>query len=274
MYNNLFNVILIYIILLYFWIYYYYIDINELFEDSENKTKNFVFSSVGDNTSFDSLWINDNMEYDVYIIYYGDNEDNFNKYKSKVKFIEKRKGSKFQNFKYFYDNYNDIINKYDRFFILDDDIILNVEDINNMFKISKQYNLDICGPSFLPESKISWKITTHKPNVILTYTNFVEVNVPLFSKTALDKFMNVLDYSLIGWGIDFLYIWVNGRDKKNAYAIIHSIHCINPRDNKKNSKRELNLIKDSEIRHTLWEKFAKKINCPIRFDLIEYDSII
>jgi hypothetical protein len=263
-----------YIILLYFWIYYYYVDINELFETSENKTKNFVFSSVGDNTSFDSLWINDNMEYDIYIIYYGDNEDIFNKYKSKVKFIEKRKGSKFQNFKYFYDNYNDIINKYDRFFILDDDIILNVEDINSMFKISKQYDLDICGPSFLPESKISWKMTKHKPNIILTYTNFVEVNVPLFSKTALDKLMNVLDDSLIGWGIDYLYIWANGLDKKTSYAIIHCIQCINPIDNNKNFKRELDLIKNSENRQFIWEKIAKKINCPTEFNIIEYESII
>jgi hypothetical protein len=81
MYNNLFNVILMYIILLYFWIYYYYIDINELFEIFENKTKNFVFSSVGDNTSFDSLWINDNMDYDIYVIYYGDDENIFTRYK-------------------------------------------------------------------------------------------------------------------------------------------------------------------------------------------------
>ena len=33
-----------------------------------NSTKNFVFSSVGDNTNFDSLWINENMNYDIYIL--------------------------------------------------------------------------------------------------------------------------------------------------------------------------------------------------------------
>jgi len=247
---------------------------NELFNELEYKTTNFVFSSVGDNTQFDSLWINDNMDYDIYVIYYGDDNEIYNKYKSKVKFIEKRKGSKFQNFKYFYDNYRDIINRYERFFILDDDIIFNVTDINNMFKISKQYNLDICGPSFLPEGKIVHKITKHKPNVILTYTNFVEVNVPLFSKIALDKLMNILDYSLIGWGIDYLYIICNGINKKKSYAIIHIVTCINPKENyKRLNIRELNLISNVDNRRNIWKNFAIKYNYPEYINHIEYDSI-
>ena len=135
--------------------------------------KNLVFSSVGDNTYFNSLWINDNMKYDIFIVYYGDDHDVFDKYKSKVKYILKHKGSKFQNFKYVYDNYFYILNYYELFFIIDDDIIMNVNDINEMFSISKQYNLDICGPSFSKYSKISWDITLHQPNILLTYTNFV-----------------------------------------------------------------------------------------------------
>lgn len=169
-------------------------------EPTENIIRNFVFTSAGDNTSFDTLWINDDIKYDIYVIYYGNNEENFNRYKSKVKFVEKRNGSKFQNFKYFYETYPEIINTYDRFFILDDDIIFKVEDITNMFKLSREYNLEICAPSFSRNGHISHKITEHKPNTILTYTNFVEVNVPLFSKNALDKLMAVFDYSLIGWG--------------------------------------------------------------------------
>ena len=47
-----------------------------------------------------------------------------------------------------------------------------------MFYTAKQFNLDICGPSFNPKSKISHEITLNKPGVEITYTNFVEVNVP------------------------------------------------------------------------------------------------
>ena len=31
--------------------------------------QNFLFSSVGDNTNFDELWIDDSMNYDIYIIF-------------------------------------------------------------------------------------------------------------------------------------------------------------------------------------------------------------
>jgi len=239
-------------------------------------TTNFLFSSVGNNTNFDSLWINDKIEYDIYVIYYGDDEDIFNKYRSKVKLIEKRKGSKFQNFKYFYDTYIDIINKYDRFFILDDDIIFNVEDINNMFKLSKKYNLDICAPSFLSEGKISHSVTEHKKDIILTYTNFVEVNTPLFNVLSLHKLMNTIDYTLMEWGVDFLYIWCNGIYKQKSYAIIHCITCINPHDLikiNKNNKREFHLIENGHKKKEVWKSFSIKIGCPSRFKLIEYDSI-
>jgi hypothetical protein len=271
--NVILITILLYIILIYVSIYYLYID-NEFFDELEDNTTNFVFTSAGDNTQFDSIWINNEMNYDVYVIYYGDDDNIYNKYKSKVKFIEKRKGSKFQNFKYFYDKYQNIINKYERFFIIDDDIIFNVNDINNMFKISKEYNLDICGPSFLPESKITYEITKHKSNVILTYTNFVEVNVPLFNRIALKKLMDVLDYSLIGWGIDHLYIICNGINKEKSYAIIHIVTCINPKDDKKSNNRELNLISNVNNRAKMWENFAKKHNYIAYIKQHEYGSII
>ena len=236
--------------------------------------KNMVFISAGDNTNFDILYINDNMNYDIYVIYYGNNKTIYNKYKNKVKFIEMRKGSKFQNFKYFYDNYKYIINCYEYFFILDDDIIFNYDDINNMFSTAKQHNLSICGPSFKKGSKISHKITKQKDGILLTYTNFIEVNVPLFNKVALNKFMKYMDSNLIGWGIDFLYIWANGLENKKSYAIIHDIGCINPEDNCKNNKRELQLIKNCNNRQTIWENYADKIGCPRRYEICEYEDII
>ena len=243
---------------------------------------NFVFSSVGDNTNFDTLWVDDNnnknnsvSNYHVFVIYYGDNDEVFNRYKSRVHFIEQRKGSKFQNFKYFYDKYPEIIEKYERFFILDDDIIFDVNDINKMFDISTLYNLQICGPSFTNESKISHNITRHKKGVLLTYTNFVEVNVPLFTKHALNQFMGLLDSSLIGWGIDVFYMWRNGLHKKNAYAIVHGVTCTNPPDvEKTGKKRELELISGCQSRRDIWKTFALHHGCPCWYMIKEYKNIV
>lgn len=222
--------------------------------------KNFLFTSAGNNTNFDELWTRGNMNYDIYVIYYGDDEEIYNKYKSKVKYIEKRKGSKFQNFNYFYKKYPDIIKQYDRFFIIDDDIIFETEDINKMFDISKKYDLSICGPSF-KNGRISHPITKHKKDILLSYVNFIEVGVPLFSSTALHNLMKYYDDCLIGWGIDFLYIWANGSEKTKDYAIIHCVTCTNPKKDNKDGTRELCLIPKYELRARTFINYAKKIGC-------------
>jgi hypothetical protein len=241
-------------------------------------SRNLVFTSCGDNTSFDILWTHPNkMNFDLYIIYYGDNIEILNRYSANnsIKVITNRKGSKFQNFKHFYDKYNDIIKKYDYFFILDDDIIFKVDDINKMFNIAKQYNLSICGPSFSHESKISHNITKNKPGVALTYTNFIEVNVPLFNYDSLFKLMNVYDNSLIGWGIDYLYIYACGEFINDSYAIIHSVVCVNPQDKlKKNKQRELSLIDGFEKRSQTWNKYAESKGYKSSYTKIEYGSIM
>ena len=226
--------------------------------------KNFIFTSCGNNTNFHKLWCDDNRNYDIYAIYYRDDPEMFDIYKNKVNQIESRKGSKFQNFHYFYNKYPDIINKYERFFILDDDITFNTDDINEMFKISKEYGLWICGPSFSNDgsSKISWTHTKHAANTLLRYTNFVEVNVPLFNKRALENTMKYYDPVLIGWGIDYLFMWANG-EHTDKYAIIDKVVCINPHDNKKNNNnREMKYVEHFSNETKIWEEFKKKKNIP------------
>lgn len=236
--------------------------------------KYLVFSSVGDNTNFHNLWINNDRIFDIYVIYYGNSEINYLEYQKKVDFIEKHQGSKFQNFYYFYQKYPEIIDKYQRFFILDDDIIITTENINKSFELSEKFNLEICGPSLSHDSKISHYLTEHKNNVILSYTNFVEVNVPLFSKEALGKFMKNYDPCLIGFGIDFLAIWSNDINKRKSYAILHCVVCKNPKDHeKKNTQREITTIKNFKTSEQIWKEHANKLGCPYRYPLKIYENL-
>ena len=238
--------------------------------------KNLVFTSAGDNTKFYDDWLTpENIRtFDLYVIYYGKDENKYELYKSKATWIEKREGSKFQNFAYLYKTYAEKLVGYERLFILDDDIQMNAHDINKMFEISYKYNLSICQPSFTKESILSHGITRHKPKLLLQYTNFVEVNTPLFTRAALDKLMLYYNDNLIGWGIDYLYIWANGLDLKNAYAVIHSVKCVNPSKMQKGIEtREILLCKKGRYRRNIWEKYADSIKCPREFKLLRYDSI-
>lgn len=244
----------------------------EKFENVNSKTKtipvkkhkNMVFTSCGNNTNFHNLWLGDNRNYDVYAIYYGNEKEKYKLYESKVDYIEKRKASKFQNFHYFYEKYPEIINQYDRFFILDDDIIFQTHDINEMFDISEKYNFSICGPTFKNDGsgKISHHITAQKKGNLLRYVNFIEVNVPLFDRKGLDNLMKYYDPILIGWGIDFLMIWANDHTDTRKFALVDKVSCINPHDKKKNNKRELHKLKNAGNRSRDWENFRKKNNIP------------
>tara|TARA_Y100000590_G_scaffold1649_1_gene2052 strand:- start:1676 stop:2518 length:843 start_codon:yes stop_codon:yes gene_type:complete len=252
-------IILVLLILILFSLYYKK-------SNFENKptSKNLVFTSAGNNTQFHTLWLNGNPNFDTWCIYYGDNDEKYNEYKKKVKYIERRKGGKFQNFHYIYNKYRDLVLSYERFFILDDDIIFETKDINKMFDISIEYDLDICGPTFKPTGgKISHEITTQRPNSKLRYTNFIEVGVSLFNKKALINLMKYYDPILIGWGIDYLSIWANGQDKKDKYALIDEVSCINPHDNTKSNGRENKLVKGFNNEANIWHKFKNKLNISV-----------
>ena len=235
--------------------------------------KNLVFTSAGDNTRFTDWWVSNDQNYDIFVYYYGNNEANFNRYKEKVTYIEKSKGVKFQNFYKLYKN-SDIINKYERFFILDDDIEISSKDINEMFKLSEEYSLEICGPSFTHDSKISWRHMTHRENTLLTYTNFIEVNVPLFTRNALKKLMDIYDPKLLEWGVDFLYIFANGVHNTSSYAIIHKVQCKNPKDiNKVNGKNEMLTNSTIREREDRWKEVARKMKYPFKYIVKNYKRI-
>jgi hypothetical protein len=241
---------------------------------------NLVFTSAGDNTNFIKWWATgkDTPDYDIFVYYYGDSEENYNKYKEHVCYIEKSNGSKFQNFYKFWMKFLKIIEDYDRFFILDDDIEFSISDINEMFKISEEYDLLICQPSFTDRSKTSYEINKFKNNRILTYTNFVEVNTPLFHKQAIEKLMNVFDPSLEEWGVDYLYILINGIEKQSSYAIIHKIQCTNPlsesNTNLNSKNREINKLHSEQYRMAMWRNYMSKNNIS-QFSIspVEYKSI-
>jgi len=242
-------------------------------------SRNLVFTSAGDNSIFIKWWTeNDSSNiqatYDIYVYYYGDDDEKFNLYKAHSTYAEKSKGVKFQNFYKFWKKFPKVVEDYDRFFILDDDIEITVQDINEMFKISEEYNLLICGPSFSKTSRVSHPHTLHKENIILSYTNFIEVNVPLFTKEAITKLMDKYSPELTEWGVDYLYALVNGIEKEATYAIIHKIQCRNPPNIDKGvEKREIDLNYTDDERKEIWVEYAKKLNYEPLPLIREYDQL-
>ena len=248
-------------------------------------TKNLLFTSAGNNCIIDKFWIEQHRNYDIFVCYYGNNTDK--KLMKYADYYAERKGSKFQNFYFFWQQQlNQSSNKlkekesnkdeeisieninpnkkkfnildYDYYFIVDDDIIISTTNINNLFLVISTFNLDIIQPSF-PIGKISritHAITTSHPGIFMRYTNFIEINVPVFRKSALEQCMKIYDTSLIGFGVDYLFLWFLGYTREEKYAIIDHIKCINPFF----EEREIDKLQSIDNRYLTWRKIAEKHN--------------
>lgn len=228
-----------------------------------------VFTSCGDRTRCDSLWADGNRCYDIVAVYYGDDDSVYQRYQQKFDLVIKRKASKFQNFFHVFRE-TDVLSKYEHYFVIDDDIVIDTNKINRMFEFSKKHDeVLICQPSFTKESKISHPVTKHLPGNRFRYTNFVEVNTPLFKRVAVDRLNDVYDDRLIGWGVDVLYIWINNNklpvdDRCTNFAILDFITCINPKDaNKQGGGRELYKLKDAKTRRKTWEDYARGLRIKV-----------
>lgn len=237
--------------------------------------KCLLFTSAGERAIINKYWVDSNRIYDIFLCYYGDNKDN--DLKQHTDYYAERKGSKFQNFYHFWMNSNNLndsttiiknnpnksdfdITNYDYYFIVDDDIIISTDNINKLFKIIDLFSLYIIQPSFIPKkSQISHLITVSQPNLFMRFTNFIEVNTPVFSKFAIEKCMKIYDPILVGYGIDYLFIWFLGQNIKNKYAIIDVIKCINPIC----ENREINQLQSLNNRIQNWLSIVKKYNIKI-----------
>ena len=243
---------------------------------SDKTKENLVFTSFGDNHNIEKFWNSrpQQKSFDILGVYYGDRVDppvgkeTFSK-------MYKRKGGKFQNFCYFYNHYPDIFKKYKYVAIWDDDIIIDTIQINEMFRIMKEYGLTIGMPSFSEKGKISHWITKHKPGRLLTFTNFIEMNVPIFDRSVLPMLtrqMGLTVCTLTGYGIDHIYMNLL-RDKKYRFAVVHGIVCINPNDCQKNDKkREIDKLQPTHERKKAYEEIKR--NTGIRdIQFVEYETI-
>jgi hypothetical protein len=190
--------------------------------------KYLVYSSIGDRTRFPEFWLNEpeKRNFDLWVTYYGERDDA--PHRSNVDRYFKAHGGKFQNFYKIHEAHREEILEYDAVFIVDDDIEIGTEDINRLFDIRQSYDLWILQPAFEPHSRISHDVTARIPGALLHFTNLVEMCVPMFSRQALTRFMDRFDPELVSWGTDYFYIWVNGINFRNRYAVVDAVTCVNP----------------------------------------------
>lgn len=229
------------------------------------KKNNLIISVVGDN-SYHKEWIKDKCDFDLILIYYGDNNDIYNDYKKDSLICIKNKGNFFPLVKKFIDDNIDIINKYDYIWLPDDDISISTNQINNLFKISSKYDIFICQPSVKSDFDITYKITEPVENNILRYTNFVECMAPLFNTDILMLLYDDFEISESGWGLDISW-YKRLNYPKNKIAIIDDVTMIHKKPCGIDYNRFQNCQDDD------FKNIVKKYNILDAFNFIVYEVV-
>ncbi len=164
--------------------------------------KYLVISSIGDE-SLHPEWVKDQPNFDLVLLYYGNNENIAQSYLYYTPHVYTAKGEKYHLLKSFIQSNLDFISNYKYIWFPDDDVSISTKNINRLFETATQYQLSICQPAM--EGYVSHEITKPVSNNLLRYTNFVEVLAPLFNLESLLKVYETFDLNYSSWGYDYLW---------------------------------------------------------------------
>ena len=202
--------------------------------DLDKLKKYCVISAVG-KSSLHREWIKENSDFDLHLIVY---DDSYNKFYNDTDFISYQRGYKFK-LVYDYLIKNPVyLEKYEYFFVPDDDIRMDAANIYKLFCVMQEQELEIAQPA-LSDSYYSYEHIMKQKGVLMRYTNFVEMMIPCFSRNALKKTLFTFDENISGWGIDFHWSKLIGFTGKEM-AVIDDLHCVHTRPVQSCSERNVN----------------------------------
>ena len=190
-----------------------------------SKNKYCVISAVGQN-SLHKQWIENKamVGFDLHLIVYDNSIEIF---RNDTEYVCHMKGQKLWLTYQYLSLHPEYIDKYEYFFIPDDDIRMDAKDIMHFFECMKKYKLKIAQPA-LRCSYFTWGHVLRDNCCRLRYTNFVEMMVPCFSREALKIVLFTFNENSTGWGTEThwpLLIKTNNKDM----AIVDEVSVLHTR---------------------------------------------
>lgn len=176
--------------------------------------RNCVIAAVG-KTSLHRQWVNKYSKFDLHLIVY---DDSYELFKNDCLNVSSIQGYKFKLIYDYLQSNPKLINQYDYFYMPDDDISINSNNIKKLFKYMKIFKLDLAQPA-IANSYYSHDHTAKHKDFLLRFTNFVEIMQPCFSRDALKKVLFTFNESISGWGIDYHWGVILNYTKMNMAVI-------------------------------------------------------
>jgi len=152
--------------------------------------------------SLHGAWANGVRNFDVAISYFGDDHE---KTFPEATYVHRAKGGKWDGLAAFFQEFPEAVEKYDYFWLPDDDILATTVDINALLDIGEEHHLHVFQPALDEDSYYSHLITLKHPSFRIRYTNFVEIMAPVLSRQILKNTLPLIQTSRSGFGLDFLW---------------------------------------------------------------------
>lgn len=122
----------------------------------------------------------------------------------------------------------DVVDQYDSFFFLDDDIEISQQQIINLFSWFNASSMLLAQPSLTADSFMSWRVLKHRRCSGFRYVNTIELMCPMMKQQAVRFLLPTFKLTKSGWGVDLLWgkqILENfGKDKIAVFDFIQVRH--------------------------------------------------
>lgn len=214
------------------------------------------------------LWFCDGRNYDILVNNWG--EPDFFRDRQPELYRE-IKNHKYRTLASLYGSDFKILNKYDFVMCPDPDLKIKVKDINKLFDVAKQYNLDLCQPSITGHLNHPSLASVDDKKIMIRHMSLIEPMCPIFSRKAMFSCLWTFSLSYSAWGLDFVWPVIVSNDKKDNVGVINNISvehtrpCVSNAVVFPNGKRAWDEHQDTLAAFGLTNKIRTYYTTPIMF---------
>jgi hypothetical protein len=160
--------------------------------------KNLAIARAGD-YSLHETWLSDpaKKNFDLLVAYYGAEPG---KWKAKADLYDQTPGLKYPWFEQAW-SLGKQFSDYDAIWLADEDIGADTETVSDMFDIFHESGLAIGQPAMADDGVVGFEMMRRVPGLLLRHTEFVEEQVPIFSRAALSRIGHTFGEAKSGWGL-------------------------------------------------------------------------
>lgn len=179
--------------------------------------RNLVIVRAGDNSVHPGWLTGETRNFDIFVSYFGNQPG---RYANHAEYHEDRKGMKWPVLGELLRAHPALIERYDYFWLPDDDLVAETATLNRMFDFAAAYRLALAQPALTRNSYYTWPLLLQDARYHLRYTRFIEVMAPVFDRAALRVCLPTFGESASGWGLDSLWPRLLADRDEPAIAII------------------------------------------------------